>query len=192
MVKRQTVWLSTMMVLSLMLIGYYTMNNGPQSTTVGGSGLNVTTAATVPDSQGNVVASGQQTAGNSVNASVPQPNSNDWFVIQQTSVSNSIAQQENTLLNLMSNNNTSSDQLTAAQQQMQKLQTLQGSMENARDAVLASGYTECAVVPNASGDKIYVWVKAASLSPTQAVSIMNTVSEQMSLPINEVNVYNRS
>ena len=28
MVKRQTVWLSTMMVLSLMLIGYYTMNNG--------------------------------------------------------------------------------------------------------------------------------------------------------------------
>jgi stage III sporulation protein AH len=26
-VKRQTVWLSTMMVLSLMLIGYYTMNN---------------------------------------------------------------------------------------------------------------------------------------------------------------------
>lgn len=192
MVKRQTVWLSTMMVLSLMLIGYYTMNNGPQSTTVGGPGLNVTTATTVPDTQGNVVASGQQTAGNSVNASAPQPNSNDWFVIQQTSVSNSIAQQENTLLNLMSNNNTSSDQLTAAQQQMQKLQTLQGSMENARDAVLASGYTECAVVPNASGDKIYVWVKATSLSPTQAVSIMNTVSEQMSLPINEVNVYNRS
>ncbi|MCL6593887.1 MAG: SpoIIIAH-like family protein [Alicyclobacillus sp.] len=63
MVKRQTVWLSTMMVLSLMLIGYYTMNGDTSWTgSKSGSGTSVATSVGVPGSDQSGGATGSSAA----------------------------------------------------------------------------------------------------------------------------------
>lgn len=199
MVKRQTVWLSTMMVLSLMLIGYYTMNN--QTTpTAAGTGASVATTTDTStlglggensgSSNANTKAATTTTSAKTTTApaSTSGMSTTDWYSTQATDIQQSFSEKLNSLYAIISNTNSSQSQMTEATQSLNQLQNLQGDLENATDAVLSAGYKECVIVPDANGTSFDVYVNATKLSSTEAVQIMNTVSTTMDVPMNNVRV----
>ncbi|MCL6598442.1 MAG: SpoIIIAH-like family protein [Alicyclobacillus macrosporangiidus] len=212
MVKRQTVWLSTMMVLSLMLIGYYTMNNdGGLTATKNPDGSSVATSATPPDSgqtsqTGGASATSQSgtsqtgatsqtgtssqtsTTGNGASQAGATASSSDWYVNMETKLEQQYAQQMDTYNQVISNSSASADQIGQAKQKLEQLQTLVGNLDTARDRVLGQGYKDCVIIPDASGQKAVVYVKTDKLTAQQAVSIMNVVSQQLNLPVVNVTV----
>lgn len=197
MVKRQTVWLSTMMVLSLMLIGYYTMNNGDST-----PNSMVTSVSVPPQTQAN--GSGAQADNPSKSASKPDSgqkqtgspstttSSSDWFQNTSTQIEQQLSEKQDTLLGVIQNNNSSTDQVSAAQKQLNSLENVIGGMANAKDEILSEGYQDCVIVPIASGqsqlDKVQVVVKTKTLSAADAARIMNIVSQQLEMPITSVSV----
>lgn len=209
MVKRQTVWLSTMMVLSLMLIGYYTMNNQTTPTTVGtGPSVATTTDTSVAGQSGSTAVSGNTntqsttsstgsttsgaattTGAKATSATTTSAmSSTDWYATQATDIQQNFSEKMNSLEAVIANTNSSQSQLTEATQSLSQLQNLQGDLENATDAVLSAGYKECVIVPDATGTTFDVYVNASKLSSTEAVQIMNTVSTTMDVPMDNVRV----
>jgi stage III sporulation protein AH len=105
----------------------------------------------------------------------------------QTQVEQQISQQEETLQSVISNNNASSTDITKAEEQLKQLNALDGGIKNATDMILGQGYKACAIVPNPGAtDHATVYVKADKLSASDAVKIMNIVSTQLNIPINNV------
>ncbi|MCL6453195.1 MAG: SpoIIIAH-like family protein [Alicyclobacillus sp.] len=183
MVKRQTVWLSTMMVLSLMLIGYYTMNNETSTTT---SAANQTDVATSVAPTGTVNTSGSTGSGQANEASTSTSTSGsststtDWFVNMETNQEQQMSKEIDTQRAILANNNASSEQLSQAEQKLNQLTTEQGELANAREIVLGKGYQDCFILPNADNTKFTVYVKSSSkITPEEAVAIMNAVSQQL-------------
>ncbi|MCY0896368.1 MAG: SpoIIIAH-like family protein [Alicyclobacillaceae bacterium] len=171
MVKRQTVWLSTMMVLSLMLIGYYTMNNPSETTSAeGGTATTSVVAPTVTSSSGSTSTTPAASAGTT--------NPNDFFVSTQTQLDKNMSEQLDNLRSVVANANASPEQIGNAETSIKHIMDLRGEMANARDAVLGDGYKECVIVPDA-GDRYTVYVESKAISPTDAVKIMNLVSQQL-------------
>lgn len=196
MVKRQTVWLSTMMVLSLMLIGYYTMNNESSLTT--SSQTNSTSIATTSGQPGNSSSTGQATgnqAGTTGNSAQSQSTGSstgtpttttDWFVNMQTQLDTQMTQQIDTETQIISNNNASATQLSQAEDKLRQLQTLQGELANAKEMILAQGYKDCVIVPSSDGGKVIVYVKASKISNSSAVALMNIVSQELNMSASNV------
>ncbi|CAM3793766.1 SpoIIIAH-like family protein [Alicyclobacillus pomorum] len=192
MVKRQTVWLSTMMVLSLMLIGYYTMNN--ESSTTGSAGgtsdtspTSVTTTTT-PDTSGDgsTKSTSSQTktpatTSSAQNNSGSPTNSTDWYVSTQTQLEQQITQKMDNYEKIITNDNATPDQISQAQQQLNRLTSLEGGIENAHDAIVGKGYKDCVIMPNSDYTQFTVYVKTDKLSADQAVQLMQLVSQQLNV-----------
>lgn len=190
MVKRQTVWLSTMMVLSLMLIGYYTMNNNGTQTAGSGTQGNGTSTETVSPSVLDNTTGGTGSTGATTGAGMTTGTTSvdDFFVIQQTNAMNQIAREEQTYLDVLANNSSTATQIDQAEQQLQKLQGMQGSIQSVAETIKSDGYNNCAIVPSADGSIVTVYVKARSLTALNAAKLMNLVSQQLSMPIDNVRV----
>lgn len=207
MVKRQTVWLSTMMVLSLMLIGYYTMNNGVTTTSTNSTGPSVATSSGPPSTTNSVSGGGSGSAsssgsvpnsgtgssnpGSSATSSSPSStssatNPSDWFVKMETQVNQDLSRQEDYYSQIISSNNASASQMTQAEDQLKQLETLMGEIGNARDAVMGEGYQACVIVPDLKTNSATVYVQTNKLSASNAVKVMNIVSQNLNIPINNV------
>jgi stage III sporulation protein AH len=202
MVKRQTVWLSTMMVLSLMLIGYYTMSNQSQTTSSDGvaTGPSVSTSSTEPasraqgqDQSKSGTSQGQsQKSGSNQQPSTTQPSStsatssSDWFVSQETNLEQQMSEQISNLQQVIANNNASTDTISKAEQSLQNLENLKGNIAEARDAIVGDGFKECVIVPTAANAQMHVYVKSDKLAASDVVKIMNIVSQQLDIPMTSV------
>jgi stage III sporulation protein AH len=216
MVKRQTVWLSTMMVLSLMLIGYYTMSNQTSTTSgdAGASGPTVSTSTAEPgsvQSPSSTSAGGSstspsgtsqnQTAGSSgqtnkaqtssstttaPSATAAAASSDDWFVSQETHLDQQMSEQISNLQQVIANNNASTDTISKAEQSLQNLENLKGNIAEARDAIVGDGFKECVIVPTAANAQMHVYVKSDKLAASDVVKIMNIVSQQLEIPMTSV------
>ncbi|MCL6547946.1 MAG: SpoIIIAH-like family protein [Alicyclobacillus sp.] len=196
MVKRQTVWLSTMMVLSLMLIGYYTMNSGsePAGSSGGESPSSVTTVNNPPGSAGQAGAAGtssgspaQATSAGDGMSSAGGSSPDDFFVIQQTSVNAQITRNEDRLMQVLSNDNASQEDIANAEQQLKKLQSWQGGIESAQEEIKGDGFLDCAIVPNADYSQVKVYVRSKTgLTKLDAAKVMDIVSEQLNFPIENI------
>lgn len=180
MVKRQTVWLSTMMVLSLMLIGYYTMNNqaSPASTTATNASSQTLTTTPV-ESNGTDANSANSTANSSsTNSESGQMSSSDnWYNELQSQIDNTISQKISNYQAVIANNNASAEQITAAEKELGKETTLYNGLQQATAAVVAEGYKNAVIEPDNSQTTFTVYVQAKSLSPADAVKVMNVVSQ---------------
>ncbi|MCL6631651.1 MAG: SpoIIIAH-like family protein [Alicyclobacillus herbarius] len=194
MVKRQTVWLSTMMVLSLMLIGYYTMN-GSQSQTGSNQDETITTTAGDNGKDTNKDNSNDQAnQGSITNQSGQQTStgSEDWFISQQTQVQQNLAKLEDTYKNIITNTKSPDSQVAQAQEAIQVLENVRGGIENAHDAIVNDGFQDCVIYPvfDKQGDltKVNVYVKAKKLSADQAVKVMNIVHQQLNIDLMNVSV----
>lgn len=212
MVKRQTVWLSTMMVLSLMLIGYYTMNNGVQTTTNSGTGGSPgSTVTTVTPPAGSSPTSGTSTLGGSTGtqtgssatatgsgnsgsnpSSSASPSASDFFVSLQTQVDQDLSRQEDVYSQIISSTNATANQMTQAEEQLKQLETLIGQIGNAKDAVMGEGYKAVVIIPDLKTNQATVYVKTSTLSASDAVKVMNIVSQNLNVPINNVIVNKHS
>lgn len=185
MVKRQTVWLSTMMVLSLMLIGYYTMNNETSTTTASTNQSDVTTSvspATGNTIGANTAQSGSNNGTSNTKDTTTAPSGSDWFVNMETTQTQQMSQEMDNQRTILANNNATSAQLSQAEQKLQQLTSLQGELATAREVVLGKGYQDCVIVPSSDSMKFTVNVKSAStVTAAQAVSIMNAVSQELNV-----------
>jgi stage III sporulation protein AH len=215
MVKRQTVWLSTMMVLSLMLIGYYTMNNGDstglnsgdttvstgistpdgqQTTQTGGNGNQNTGKTTTGKAQGTNGQTGNTGKQGSPGSNPPAtPTSgNAWYSSLQDQIEQTLGEKIDTELQIINSSSSSNAQVEAAQQKLTSLQSLDGGIKSAQEQVIGEGYSNCVIVPisspNSLLDKATVYVQTKSLSAADAVKVMNIVSQQLNLPIVQVQV----
>ncbi|MFD1675029.1 SpoIIIAH-like family protein [Alicyclobacillus fodiniaquatilis] len=197
MVKRQTVWLSTMMVLSLMLIGYYTMNNQTSPASSTADNQSISTAAVNPPANDTSNSSTSDTKKNTAPSSktskatssdVTTTSASDFFTNTETSVEQQLSEQESNLKAEMTNTKASDAQITKASNQLQKLQSLDGGMDYAIDAIKADGYKSAVIVPDNNQEKFTVWVEANSLQKDDAIKIMNIVSQQLDISMLDISV----
>lgn len=200
MVKRQTVWLSTMMVLSLMLIGYYTMNSGAQTATTKTGGGSVTTTTTGPQTsntttgnaaKGTGTHAGTSGAKSGATSGTTTPTSGkDWFTNYQTQVEQNIAKKEGAADQVIGSSSSSTAEINQAQQDLRQYMNLDGAMMQARQAILGEGYSNCVIVPNENPHGLtQVYVQTKKLTPANAVKVMNIVSQQMNIPMNDIVVH---
>jgi len=196
MVKRQTVWLSTMMVLSLMLIGYYTMSNGSDTATPGGGITSATVTPTPAVSASGTTAAGTKVVQSTTSTSnqnggiAATTSTSDWFANTEVTLTKEMTQQADTLNQVIGNTNATSEQVASALTELQRLHAMQGNISNAKDDILGEGYQDCVIEPNA--DKATVYVKAVTMTAEQSVNIMNIVSQQLSIPITNITVYHKN
>jgi stage III sporulation protein AH len=198
-VKRQTVWLSTMMVLSLMLIGYYTMN-GSQNQGSDTSDATITTTAgdngkdNTKDSSKTQAKTDENGAGQT-DKSTHQTTSGteDWFISQQTQVNQQLTKMEDTYKNIITNTKSPNSQVAHAQEAMQILENVRGGILNAHDAIVNEGFKDCVLYPvfdskTGALTKVNVYVKADKLSADQAVKVMNVVHQQLNIDLTNISV----
>ncbi len=191
MVKRQTVWLSTMMVFSLMLIGYYTLGTPPTPNTAQGVG---TTATTVVGAGGSVSASGSgkgngktpSTVTTSANSILSGQSPSDWFVqasLDQTQAQSKVIQ---TLQQTLTNPKVSQQVASQAYTELTAIQTQTEQASRIHD-LLVGQYPDSLVVFNPK-NQVHVWVETQSLSPTAAVKVINLVAQTLGIQSNQVTV----
>ncbi len=192
MVKRQTVWLSTMMVLSLMLIGYYTLGTPG---TPAGSRSNAPTVQTTVTGQG-------ETGSKSVNSANPshpavtatagaQTQPSDWFVQMQLQDSNQQSKLIQTLQGTLSDPRASNAVVSAAYQELTQLQTQQADAGRIHDLLVGMNYPDSLVFFNPGG-RVQVYVEASKLSAAQAVGVINLVSQTLGVQSNLITVANHA
>ncbi|MCI0183148.1 MAG: SpoIIIAH-like family protein [Acidibacillus sp.] len=185
MVKRQTVWLSTMMVLSLMLIGYYTLGTpaSPSTQDVNASG----STSVVPTNANSLGATKTVAKTSTSTAPASKPTSslaNDWFAQTSLDQMQSESKVIQTLQNEISDPHVSQAAASSAYSQLTAIQTQQAEANKIHD-LLTSSYPDSLVIFNPQGE-VHVWVEASSLSPTSAVKVIDLVSQTLGIQSNQV------
>lgn len=201
MVKRQTVWLSAMMVFSLMLIGYYTLGTPPaKNTATTGAGTQGATVveggsgqtSTVPAStSGSGSAKAVTTTAHNAATGTAQTQPSDWFL--QYSMNQASAQGKliHTLEAAISDPRASSTEVSQAYRELTTLQTQQENANRVHDLLLGAGYPDSLVVFEPH-NQVHVYVEASSLTPLQAVKAINLVAQTLGVQSNLVTVSSHS
>jgi stage III sporulation protein AH len=194
MAKRQTVWLSTMMILSLMVIGYYTVDDSlkpiPTSTTQGvKDSANPAKTPDTPktDSKGQTDQKGQpdQKGQTDKNASAQ----NDWFFTQMMKQEQDRSAKTEQLQKVMADSKTSPEDKMKAEKEMKALEDFMAKAETAAEKVIQEGFEDALVTQDSS--QFTVTVLAAQLSKEQAAKIYNIVSKELNVPVSKITVVSR-
>ncbi len=191
MVKRQTVWLSTMMVLSLMLIGYYTLGSPPTGSKTNGQnwfGTGVTGSTVVTTGAPQVSTTKNATAANNSAATNPSASSgipSDWFVQASLNQSQQQSKVIQTLQNMLSDPRISQSAASSAYQQLTTIQSEQESASKIHDLLVGEGYPDSLVLFNPQ-NQVHVYVETKSITPVSAVKVINLVSQTLGIPSNQV------
>ncbi len=202
MVKRQTVWLSTMMVFSLMLIGYYTLGTPTASTpksNTGTTGNNSAVVSTGP-ATGTLPASTQvggkamTTVGSSkgtptTSASSQQPS--DWFVQTTMNMTNSQEKVIQVLQNTLSDPRANNLAVSKAFEELTALQTQTANAQKVHAELQADGYPDSVVIFNPH-NTVHVYVEASSITPEAAVRVINLASQTLGVQSNLITVSSHS
>lgn len=185
MVKRQTVWLSTMMVLSLMLIGYYTLGTPPQGNTkTAATGV---TTGIVGQAPGNTTAVPASTnAGQGMTGATGNNQGADWYALMSMDQQKHESALITTLQNIMASSRASSAEVNHAYQELTAIQTQTAEANRVHDLLLGQ-YPDSLTIFNPSGS-VQVYVQATSLTPEAAVQVINLVSQTLGIPSNQVTV----
>jgi stage III sporulation protein AH len=167
MAKRQTIWLSTMMVLSLMLIGFYTVNNNVKEV-----GIEPTQTATDKTNQ-NVEQKEQAVLEQS-----------DFFVAYHLGESQKLSKKEEELQAVIANDKASQEQRDKAQQELTQLRANEDKIDKVIELVKTEGFPDAIV--EMKEDKVNVIVQAQELDNKKAVKIMNLVAKEMGVSARKV------
>ncbi|UOF90115.1 SpoIIIAH-like family protein [Fodinisporobacter ferrooxydans] len=178
MVKRQTVWLSTMMVLSLMLIGYYTVGTNTTATNTSNSPVGVkTTGSEKPSVQTESAAPGSSKLSGS-----------DYFAQLRMDAAAREARAEDQLTAIKLDTKATSEQVAQASKKLDQLQQLQGKLGTLQDEIKGQGFKDVLVSEDPDTSKVQVVVEATQLSNDQVVKILNTVHNQLHVPSTDISV----
>ncbi|HEU4962847.1 MAG TPA: SpoIIIAH-like family protein [Bacilli bacterium] len=163
MAKRQTIWLSTMMVLSLMLIGFYTVNNNTEP---------------VPTDAPQTAAQGDDT-----NAQAAMEQS-DYFVAYHLTASEEMSKKAEQLEEMIATG--SPEEIEKAKQDLATLHDTDDKITAVTDMLVGEDYPDAIV--EMKDNKINVIVQAQKIDRKEAVHIMKMVAEQMGVSSAHVTV----
>jgi stage III sporulation protein AH len=172
MAKRQTIWLSTMMVLSLMLIGFYTVNNNVQQVSTSND---TAPAKTV----------GQKADPNKKDQAVME--ASDFFVAKHLQDNQDFSKQQESLEAVIADPKASADKVEQAKNDLKALNDQQDQVEKVLDQINAEGYPDALV--NTKEGKVNVTVQAQTLDNKKAVKIMNIVVKEMKVSAAKITVF---
>jgi stage III sporulation protein AH len=191
MANRQTVWLSTMMILSLMLIGYYTVGQNIQPVPTTAKDTVTQTEKPDTDKEGSAKKNTDNTNAGKKDESAAKDNQeqtnapSDFFASAELQQKKLLSEQIAELQDKIANNKTSSDEAAKAQKQMEELQTLSDKQDAIVEQIKAEGFPDAIVSKEDTG--IYkVTVQAQDLNPNQVVKIMSIVKSQLNVPTSNV------
>ncbi|MCY0876351.1 MAG: SpoIIIAH-like family protein [Firmicutes bacterium] len=187
MVKRQTVWLSTMMVLSLMLIGYYTLGTPPQSNTKSTTtGAGITTGVVGQSTGGTPAVPTTTNSGQALSGTSDSAQGSDWYALMSMDQQKHESALITTLQNTMASSRASSAEVNRAYQELTAIQTQTMEANRVHDLLLGQ-YPDSLTIFNPSGS-VQVYVEAKSLTPEAAVEVINLVSQTLGISSNQVTV----
>lgn len=155
--KKQTVWLLTMLSLIVVLSVYY-----------------VTTPSTTPTQQADV---SQKDAANKANGLTANTVSTDQFAEYRLQHENALHDQTKQLEETMTAKDATAAEVSKAQDQIDAINTLATKESMLEDMIMSKGYDD-AVVAETNG-QVNVYVKADSLSNKQVVEIIDMVYKQL-------------
>lgn len=173
MAKRQTIWLSTMMVLSLMLIGFYTVNNNVKE---------VSSDPTQPAADTASADKGKPAAVKTGDKTVMEPS--DYFISYHLEESQKSSAEAERLQTVIANDKTPADQVEKAKKDLDSLTTNQDKIDNAIDKIMAEGYPDAIVEVKA--DKVNVTVQAHDLDKKKVVKLMGIVAKELGVSSSKV------
>ncbi|ASS75947.1 hypothetical protein CIG75_13920 [Tumebacillus algifaecis] len=166
MAKRQTIWLSTMMVLSLMLIGFYTVNN------------NVEPVNTDPAPKADQKEKGED------KPTVAE--GSDFFIKQHLDAQEKFSARVEELNKLIASGKDATA-VEKAKKDLETMNNLDEKMESAIDLITAEGYPD-AFIEAKDNNKFHVTVQAQELDKNKAVKIMGIVANEMSVSSSKISV----
>jgi stage III sporulation protein AH len=169
MAKRQTIWLSTMMVLSLMLIGFYTVNNNVEP-------VNTDTAETVKQ--------GEDKSGQGDAAVMEQ---SDYFVAYHLKENEEMSAKAEQLQSVIANAKSTAEEVEKAKKALEALNNNADKIDKAIELIMAEGFPD-AIIKIQEDGKINVTVQAKELDKKMAVKIMSTVAKEMQVSSSKVTV----
>ncbi|WP_018132459.1 SpoIIIAH-like family protein [Effusibacillus pohliae] len=178
MAKRQTVWLSTMMILSLMVIGYYTVDETVKP---------VPTTTTDTAKQQQAAKDGQannQKKDQAQPADKKNPEASDWFVQQIIKNEENYGKRVEELQKVIADSNTSSDKKVEAEKELTALQEFSSKAESAENKLEAEGYPAALVTKD--NTRVNVTVQAPDLTKEQVAKIYMIVSKELGIPANDI------
>lgn len=162
MAKRQTIWLSTMMVLSLMLIGFYTVNNNTEP----------------------VPTDAPQQAAKQEDAQATMEQS-DFFVAYHLEAGDKFSAKAEQLEEVIANGK-DAEEVAKATKELETMRANQDKIDSVIDLLVGQGYGDAIV--EWKDDKINVIVQAQKLEKKDAVKIMGLVSKELQVSSSKVTV----
>lgn len=192
MAKRQTVWLSTMMILSLMVIGYYTVDDSlkpvPTSTTQNlkdqATPAKQTDAPKTGENKDQKAPTGQKSPTDK-NASAQS----DWFFTQMMKQEQDRSAKTEQLQKVMADSKSTPEEKMKAEQEMKALEDFMAKAESAAEKVIQEGFEDALVTQESS--QVTVTVQAPQLSKEQAAKIYNIVAKELNVPVSKITVVSR-
>jgi stage III sporulation protein AH len=191
MANRQTVWLSTMMILSLMLIGYYTVGQNIQPVPTTAKDSLISTEKNKSDSEAGAkkdnaktdASQKGETATKTEQQSAGTPS--DYFAAAELQEKKQLSEQIAQLQEKIANSKTPAEEAAKAQKQMEELQSLSDKQEAIVEQIKAEGFPDALLSREDNG--IYkVTVQAQDLNNDQVVKIMSIVKTQLNIPASNV------
>lgn len=192
--KKQTVWLLTMLTLMVVLSAYYlfygevkpvdvanpagneaqnqpNQNQNENPAKGGETGEKETATPDVPD--GLPGSSGIQID------TVPSTSTEDFFASMRLERDQSRAQQMEQYYNILSSNQ-DKEQVKEASAKLDELQNAETNEQTVESLIKAEGFPDAVVI--ASDQKVNVIVQAKEIKEEQVVTIINLVSKNMNVP----------
>lgn len=187
MAKRQTVWLSTMMILSLMVIGYYTVDDTLQPVPTAGQTEQTAKDLTKQEKSDTKQEQPKNDKQNDAGKQGEQKQANaasDWFIEQFIKQEKDYSARVEQLQKVIADGNTSTEEKAKADQELRELTDFNEKSDKLADKIMAEGFEEALVTKNSN--RINVTVQAPQLSKEQVAKIYNIVSKELSVPASQI------
>lgn len=192
MPKKQTIWLISLLGLMAVLSAYYMLTEPVHVTELTQVQESPTTGTAESDGS-EEDAPGKATDGETPlidleTAPVNFENSalNDFFYEYRLQRNIRREEQIERLLNIVSDTSASNEAIADANRQLKELYALEDKQYATEEMIKLEGYEDAVVIPGE--EKVHVVVKAETMTPEQALKIMNIVSQQMGVSAAQVEV----
>ncbi|MBO8170360.1 MAG: SpoIIIAH-like family protein [Bacillaceae bacterium] len=187
--KKQTVWLLSMLTIMVVLSAYY-MVQGPveqvpvvtedqQSEEGQASEINVQTDELSMDRM-----EGLETSDSDSEVAVPNQSGSDYFIAYRMERDAWQSKQMEELMSVMSDTSASSEEIAEAKEEYEELASLKDAETTVEELIKANGYQDAIVV--ARDDRVNVIVQAEQLDESQVVEIIGMVTQHFDVPGNNV------
>lgn len=184
MLKKQTVWLLTMLSLIIVLSVYYMTSPTPSGQ------LAVTTGDhhVQKNSKSAQQTSGKQTGDKNKNKMVTTNIAGQaTFATAQMKKMDARSKLRTQLTQTVASSSATAQQQAQAEQKLKQLSHLSSQENMLESLIVAKGYGKDALV-NVEGNKIRIYVEAKALSNKQAAQILDLVTGKLNIPTHDIYV----